>query len=846
MAFVLTLAAVVTGVFLTAPPAPADTGAACSGTFTIGWQTPSNSPPDFGATVTVTNNASYTIQTWTVSWTFTAGQTIVAGSPYSANVTQAGTTVTATPGGTYNAVLSPGQSTTFGFDGDYNGTSNPVPSLSCAGPTEGTGSATLNGSLDPLGVNTASWDTNFVDPAIASSLSSASTGLLRYPGGSYADGYLWQPNTYQGTSDPVDFAQYATQTDAITNGQKFVTVNYVSDTPQDAAAWVTQSKTSGQGVSLWEIGNEEYGSWEIDNHANPHTATSYASNALGYMQAMKAANPSAQICYDYGMDGNLAPGSGVTNYQQWNDTILSADAADINCADVHWYPINGTPTENVQSIMSLVDNIPAAAAEVHLALNTYDPSAYFVVGETNMSQTANEWNEEPVGALFAAANSLEWLSFGAQSVDWWDVHNSGTPTGDFGMFSSATSGEPAMDTPYPPYYGYLLASKLAVKGAKVGTLVVSNPNVYAYYSQLPSGSYDVMLINADPSNGSSISTSSLGFTSSSETSSTYSAANPSVVSGTVSGSSVSMPAQSIVVRAGTGSPPGKGGNTVTVTNPGSQTGKVGTAASVQVQASDSASGQTLTYSATGLPAGLSISSSTGLISGTPTTAGNSSVTVTATDGTSASGSATFSWTVNPVGNTVTVTNPGAQTSTTGTAASVQIKATDSGSGQTLTYTATGLPAGLSISSSTGLISGTPTTAGSSSVTVTATDTTGASGSATFTWTVNGTGGGGSCKVAYTTNSSWPGGFTAQVAISNTGSTAISSWSLVFTFPGDEQITSNFNGGFSQSGETATLTNASYNGAIAPGSSITVGFQGTWTNSVAAPTSFSLNGAACTT
>ena len=183
-------------------------------------------------------------------------------------------------------------------------------------------------------------------------------------------------------------------------------------------------------------------------------------------------------------------------------------------------------------------------------------------------------------------------------------------------------------------------------------------------------------------------------------------------------------------------------NTVTVTNPGSQTGTVGTAASLQISATDSASGQTLTYSATGLPAGLSINASTGLISGTPTTAGSSTVTVTAKDTTGASGSASFTWTINSAtGNTVTVTNPGNQTGTVGTAASVQISATDSASGQTLTYSATGLPAGLSINASTGLISGTPTTAGTSSVTVTAKDTTGASGSASFTWTITAAGGG---------------------------------------------------------------------------------------------------------
>ncbi|GAA2790343.1 hypothetical protein GCM10010441_14400 [Kitasatospora paracochleata] len=90
-------------------------------------------------------------------------------------------------------------------------------------------------------------------------------------------------------------------------------------------------------------------------------------------------------------------------------------------------------------------------------------------------------------------------------------------------------------------------------------------------------------------------------------------------------------------------------NTVTVTNPGSQSGTVGTAASLQIQASDSASGQTLTYAATGLPAGLAINSATGLISGTPTAASTSSVTVTATDTTGAAGSTSFTWTEAPTG-----------------------------------------------------------------------------------------------------------------------------------------------------------------------------------------------------
>jgi len=208
------------------------------------------------------------------------------------------------------------------------------------------------------------------------------------------------------------------------------------------------------------------------------------------------------------------------------------------------------------------------------------------------------------------------------------------------------------------------------------------------------------------------------------------------------------------------------------------------------------------------------------------------------------------------GNTVSVTNPGNQSGTAGTALSTQIHATDSG-GAALTYSATGLPAGLSINSSTGLITGTPTASGSASVTVTARDSTGASGNTTFTYSIASSGGGGgggggggsgsgACKVVYTTSSQWTGGFTGQIAITNTGSSAISSWTLKYTYPGDQKLTSDYNGTYSQSGEAVTLTNASYNGSLAAGGSTSVGVQGTWTSSDAAPTSFTLNGATCTT
>ncbi|MFH9727091.1 RICIN domain-containing protein [Streptomyces sp. NPDC017254] len=82
--------------------------------------------------------------------------------------------------------------------------------------------------------------------------------------------------------------------------------------------------------------------------------------------------------------------------------------------------------------------------------------------------------------------------------------------------------------------------------------------------------------------------------------------------------------------------------TVAVGNPGNRTTTLGKAVSLQLEATDSA-GKPLTFTATGLPAGLSVSSG-GLVTGTPTTAGTSTVTVTASSG-SATGTATFIWTV---------------------------------------------------------------------------------------------------------------------------------------------------------------------------------------------------------
>jgi len=175
--------------------------------------------------------------------------------------------------------------------------------------------------------------------------------------------------------------------------------------------------------------------------------------------------------------------------------------------------------------------------------------------------------------------------------------------------------------------------------------------------------------------------------------------------------------------------------TVTVTGPSPQHTVVHSSVALQIKATDSAN-RKLTCAAQGLPPGLAIHRLTGLISGRPNRTGSYEVTVGADDHNGASDKARFGWTVRPgVANKVSVTNPGSQSGTVKVPVNVQITASDS-AGAALTYSASGLPVGVTIDSSTGLISGTPASPGSSPVTVTATDPSGASGSATFNWTIN--------------------------------------------------------------------------------------------------------------
>ncbi|MEU4800407.1 glycoside hydrolase family 48 protein [Streptomyces sp. NPDC023327] len=100
-----------------------------------------------------------------------------------------------------------------------------------------------------------------------------------------------------------------------------------------------------------------------------------------------------------------------------------------------------------------------------------------------------------------------------------------------------------------------------------------------------------------------------------------------------------------------------------------------------------------------------------------------------------------------------------------------------------------------------------------------------------------------CSVDYKTND-WGSGFTADLTITNRGTTAIDGWTLTYTHSGNQKLTSGWNATWSQSGKAITAKSLSYNAKIAPGAAATTGAQFTYSGTNAVPTDFAVNGVTC--
>ncbi|MGA2652692.1 MAG: cellulose binding domain-containing protein [Terracidiphilus sp.] len=272
----------------------------------------------------------------------------------------------------------------------------------------------------------------------------------------------------------------------------------------------------------------------------------------------------------------------------------------------------------------------------------------------------------------------------------------------------------------------------------------------------------------------------------------------------------------------------------------------------------------VSFAATGLPSGVTASFSPAssttssvltLTAGSTATAGTSTVTITGTSGTLTPVTTAITLTITPVTGTFTLKPSATALSIAqGSSGTDTITVADvSPFTGSVSFAATGLPSGVTASFSPAssttssvltLTASSTATAGTSTVTITGTSGTLTPMTTTITLTVAPSGG--ACTVDYTISPQNTSDFGASITIVN-GPTAITSWTLTWTFANGQTVAELWNGIETQSGANVTVKNEPYNGSIAAGGTLSgIGFNGTWNGTTnAVPTAFALNGTACT-
>ncbi|MFJ3715232.1 cellulose binding domain-containing protein [Streptomyces sp. NPDC090057] len=104
---------------------------------------------------------------------------------------------------------------------------------------------------------------------------------------------------------------------------------------------------------------------------------------------------------------------------------------------------------------------------------------------------------------------------------------------------------------------------------------------------------------------------------------------------------------------------------------------------------------------------------------------------------------------------------------------------------------------------------------------------------------------GACSVAYRVTNQWPGGFQADVTLTNTGASPWNGWSLAWSFADGQRVGRLWNADWTQSGASVTARNVGWNGTVAAGSSVSFGFTGDWSGNNTRPASFELGDRGCT-
>jgi alpha-L-arabinofuranosidase len=423
-------------------------------------------------------------------------------------------------------LTSPGPSGTFYVD-DVQLTPKPAPLVHL---TVNAGQSIRAADARWFGVNTAVWDGNFDTVTTVSMLHEMGTRIMRFPGGSLSDEYHWASNT-TGTNTWRWSTSFANFIHVATNvaSQAFITVNYGTGTAGEAAGWVRSANVTNRlGFKYWEIGNENYGTWETDTNVSSHDPYTYAVRAADYYTQMKAADSTIKVGV-VATPGEDSSSNGYTNHPALNPrtgqvhygwvpvllTTLKGLGITPDFMVHHRYP-QYTSSANPVGSDSDTFLLQCSTAWFNDATELRQEIAdYFGNPRTNIELVCTENNSDAgaqgrqstslVNGLYYADSLAQLMKTEFNAFVWWDLRNGTDTSGcfDSDLYGWRTYGDLGMinglNTKHPAFYAAKLMSSFIQAGDQVLGASSDYPLLSAYAARHASGAVSLLVLHKDPS-----------------------------------------------------------------------------------------------------------------------------------------------------------------------------------------------------------------------------------------------------------------------------------------------------------------------------------------------------------
>ena len=293
------------------------------------------------------------------------------------------------------------------------------------------------------GINTARWDESLfpgppgdalltADRDAISKIRASGITLLKYPGGNDADQYVW--NAPSNRSTEMDTDEYIALCRAV-GAEPFITVNF-NEPPELAAAWVRDCNiTKSYNVKLWEVGDEQWGTW-ARGHVPPEE---YAKKYIRFVSAMRSVDPTIKVAT------NVPLGSHPEN---WAPRVLKAAHDYIDMLTFTYFP-QQWGKENDDTLFATVGEyrrlFSKLRSDVEEALGPARASSvmYVNVGYNSVNHSPGPQTIQMVNALWTADMLGAMGELGTDIACFWALHNFYPPRGgDFGYLSSEGSNKP--------------------------------------------------------------------------------------------------------------------------------------------------------------------------------------------------------------------------------------------------------------------------------------------------------------------------------------------------------------------------------------------------------------------